>query len=86
MTAIGGIALVTGLEEGRFPLEMLRRTPPFGTYVIPGIILAGVVGGSATVAAAATLLSPRADALASTVAGVGMMGCIAGFVRGASRV
>lgn len=77
LTAIGGgIALVAGLEEGRFPLEWLRGTP-FGSYVVPGLILAVVVGGSAAVAAAATLISPNAGGLASTVAGVVMMGWIA---------
>lgn len=76
LTAIGGgIALVAGLEEGRFPVEWLRGTP-FGSYVVPGLILAVVVGGSAVVAAAATLISPNAGGLASTVAGV-VMGWIA---------
>ena len=46
-TAVGGgTAWATGLETGRFPAEMLRGTQ-FGSYVIPGLILAGVVGGSA---------------------------------------
>ncbi|MDF2702685.1 MAG: hypothetical protein K0S10_1631 [Rubrobacteraceae bacterium] len=80
LTAIGGdIALVAGLEANTFPLEMLPGTP-FGSYVIPGLILVVVVSGSAAVAAAATLLSPGVGALASTVAGVGMMGCIVGGV------
>ena len=35
------------------------------SYMVPGLILAGVVGGGATVAAAATLRSPHAGALAS---------------------
>jgi hypothetical protein len=37
-------AWATGLESGRFPAEVLRGTQ-FGSYVIPGLILAGVVGG-----------------------------------------
>jgi hypothetical protein len=45
VTAVGGgTALATGLESDRFPAEMLRGTQ-FGSYVIPGLILAGVVGG-----------------------------------------
>jgi hypothetical protein len=63
VTAVGGgTALATGLESDRFPAEMLRGTQ-FGSYVIPGLILAGVVGGSVAVAAAATLLSPGAGTL-----------------------
>jgi hypothetical protein len=46
LTALGGgIALATGLEADRFPLDWLRGTP-FRNYVIPGLILAGVVGGA----------------------------------------
>jgi len=80
LTAIGGgIALEAGLEEGRFPPEMLRGTP-FGGYVIPGLILAVLVGGSAAVAAAATLLSPQIGGLVSIVAGVVTMGWIVGEI------
>lgn len=80
LTAVGGgIALVAGLENDRFPVAMLRGTP-FGSFVIPGLILALVVGGSAAVGAVAMLLSPRAGALASMLAGVVMMGWIVGEV------
>ena len=75
----GGIALATGLEGDRFPTDLLAGTP-FRSYVIPGLILAGVVGGSATVAAAATLHSSQAGARASTLAGAVMMGWIVGEV------
>jgi hypothetical protein len=75
----GGIALMAGLESGRFPLDWLRGTP-FSSYVIPGLILALVVGGSATVAAAATLRSPLAGALTSLLAGVVMLGWIVGEI------
>ena len=40
----GGTAWATGLESDKFPAKMLRGTQ-FGSYVIPGLILAGVVGG-----------------------------------------
>lgn len=80
LTAVGGgIALVAGLEGGRFPPEMLRGTP-FGSYVVPGLMLAVVVGGSAAVAAATTLLSSTAGGLTSMLAGVVMMGWIVGEV------
>jgi hypothetical protein len=80
VTAVGGgIALLSGLEANRFPADWLQRTP-FSTYAIPGLILAGVVGGSAAIAAAAALLSPRAGRLASLLAGVVLMGWIVGEV------
>ena len=62
MAVGGGTAWATGLESGRFPAEVLRGTQ-FGSYVISGLIPAVVVGGSAAVAAAATLLSRAAGTL-----------------------
>jgi hypothetical protein len=45
VTAVGGgTAWATGLKSDRFPAEMLRGAQ-FGSYVIPGLILAGIVGG-----------------------------------------
>lgn len=80
LTAIGGgIALVAGLENDRFPIELLSGTP-FGSYVVPGLILTVVVGGSASVAAIATLRNEELGALASVVAGVVVMGWIVGEV------
>ena len=80
VTAIaGGIALAAGLEQDRFPLSWLRGTP-FRDYTLPGIILAGVVGGSAAVAALLTLRSPRSGGTASMVAGAALIGWIAGEV------
>lgn len=81
VTAVGGgIALATGAEGDRFPVELLRDTP-FRSYLVPGLILAGAVGGSATVAAVATLRSPRVGGPASVLAGAVMMGWIAGEIR-----
>ncbi len=80
LTAVGGgIALATGVEGDRFPVDLLIGTP-FRSYVVPGLILAGVVGGSATVAAAATLRSPRVGGRASVLAGLAMMGWTVGEV------
>ncbi len=73
----GGVALVAGLEGDRFPRGMLEGTP-FTSYVLPGLILALVVGGSATVATTATLVSAGVGATASTVAGAIMFGWIIG--------
>jgi hypothetical protein len=78
LTALGGGAmLATGLEDARFPAAWLAGTP-FGSYVIPGVILAGAVGGSAAVAALATLRDRRTGGLASTLAG----GVLAGWIVG----
>ena len=78
LTAIGGgIALFTGLESSeRVPPEWLHRTP-FKSYVIPGLILAVVVGGSAAIATFATHDSPSAGGAVSILAGILLMGFIA---------
>ncbi|MGZ6387926.1 MAG: hypothetical protein ACXWQZ_01540 [Ktedonobacterales bacterium] len=75
----GGIALVAGLERDGFPRDLLEGTP-FSSYMIPGLILTGAVGGSAIVAALATLRRPDAGAIASVAAGAIMMGWITGEV------
>lgn len=80
LTAIGGgFALMLGLEGERFPLEMLQDTP-FQSYVIPGLLLAALVGGSAAVAVIAMLRkAPTAFAL-SQLAGILLMGWIVGEI------
>lgn len=77
LTAIGGgIALVVGLESAeRVPPEWLQGTP-FQSYVIPGLILAVVVGGSAAIAAYATYVSRSAGGAASLLAAWLLMGFI----------
>lgn len=80
LTAVGGgIALVTGLEGDRFSLDLLKGTP-FTTFVVPGLILAALVGGSATYAAIVTLRNPYGGAMASALAGTILMGWIIGEV------
>lgn len=70
VTAVaGGVLLATGREDQRFPVEALARTP-FEDYTVPGVLLGTVVGGSAAVAAIATLRGDRAGAPASVAAGV----------------
>ena len=80
LTAIGGgIALAAGLEGGRFPLAWLAGTP-FADYTVPGLLLAVLVGGSASVAFVALLVRPAAGAAASMAAGLVLGGWIAGEV------
>lgn len=78
MTAVGGgILVATGLD--RLPAAWLAGTL-FSSYLIPGLILAVVVGGSAAAATVATVRNPEAGALASLLAGVIMLGWIVGEV------
>jgi len=79
LTALGGgITKATGIA--RLPPALLEGTP-FRSYLIPGLVLALVVGGSATVATIATLFDNDAGATTSIVAGVIMVGWIAGELR-----
>jgi hypothetical protein len=80
LTAVaGGLALAIGAEATRFPAAWLVGTP-FHSYVVPGLILAVVVGGSATLATAATLRRWPAAPRASVLAGAITMGWIVGEV------
>ncbi|WP_254546957.1 hypothetical protein [Halomarina pelagica] len=74
VTAIGGgIAMATGLDP--LPDDWLIGTP-FQSFLIPGALLAAVVGGSAAVAAFGVLRSTDAGAMVSVVAGALLMGWI----------
>jgi hypothetical protein len=76
LTAVfGGITVSAGIDK--FPAEWLTGTV-FHSYLLPGLILSVVVGGSATVAAGAVLHSRKAGALSSMVAGVILLGWLAG--------
>jgi len=76
LTAVfGGITVATGVDK--FPAGWLARTV-FSSYLIPGLILAVVVGGSATAAAVATLRSRDAGALSSMLAGAILLGWLVG--------
>jgi len=72
---IGGITLAAGVDK--FPPAWLAGTV-FGSYLIPGLILAMVVGGSATAAAFATLRERDAGTLYSGVAGGILLGWLLG--------
>ena len=76
LTAVGGgITVATGIDK--FPADWLAGTP-FSSYLIPGLILTVVVGGSAAVAAVATLRRPDAGALTSVLAGAILLGWLVG--------
>ncbi len=76
LTAVfGGITLAMGVDK--FPAEWLDGTA-FSSYLIPGVILAVVVGGSAVAAAIATLRSTNTGALTSILAGAILLGWLVG--------
>ncbi len=72
---IGGITLAMGVDK--FPAEWLVGTA-FRSYLIPGIILAVVVGGSAVAAVIATLRSADASTLTSMLASLILLGWLLG--------
>lgn len=76
----GGVALAAGLEGDRMPLEWLRRTP-FESYVAPGLILAGAVGGSAAAALVALLVEPKLGYALSILAGAVLAGYVGVEIR-----
>ncbi len=80
VTAIGGgLALAAGLERDRFPTAWLDGTP-FASYVAPGLLLAGAVGGTAASAAVASVRAPRAGGRASIVAGTVLASWVVGEI------
>ncbi len=71
----GGIALVAGGLG--VPTVLLRHTR-FDSFLVPGIFLAVVIGGSATVGAAALLAHWRRAPVTSAAAGAVMVAWILG--------
>jgi hypothetical protein len=71
----GGASLVTGSLP--VPKALLRHTP-FDSYVIPGLFLGVIIGGSALAGSIALLARTRRSRLISAAAGVIMVGWIAG--------
>jgi hypothetical protein len=74
----GGLALVIGLEAERFGPEWLEGTP-FRSYLVPDLLLSLAVGGSAAVAAVATIVGWHGGLL-SALAGLVLVGWIVGEV------
>lgn len=62
----GGIALLTGIIQ--FPTDWVQAMP-FGSQVVPGLVLAIIVGGSALVAVWLAVISYARDWMASLAAG-----------------
>ena len=68
--AFGGIYAITGARG--VPTEWLAGSP-FSDYVVPGIVLLSIVGGSLLVAAAAVLARTRWRRVALLAAGAVML-------------
>jgi hypothetical protein len=80
VTAIGGgIALGAGLERSRFSTDLLDGTP-FSSFLVPGLLLAVLVGGTAAVAAAGVVEARAAGGAASVLAGALLAAFIAAEV------
>lgn len=74
VTAIlGGIGLITGLIQ---PPERLLQGSPFSDYLIPGLILAFITGGSALISFWALSHRSRNAALLTYVAGLILCGWV----------
>jgi len=76
LTAVlGGITVAAGVDK--FPASWLAGTV-FSGYLVPGLILAVAVGGSASVAAFAILRKRDAGTLMSALAGGILLGWLVG--------
>jgi hypothetical protein len=72
LSALGGAALAIAFNGAGVPLEYLAHTP-FSSYVVPGLVLGGVVGSTQLSAAVALLARRRRAFLLSAIAGFGML-------------
>lgn len=72
LSAFYGCVLALAFDGAGVPLEHLAQSP-FTSYVVPGLILGVVVGGTQLAAALALLLKRRVALLLSAVAGFGMV-------------
>jgi hypothetical protein len=71
LSSIVGAVLGVAANGGVVPLEHLANSP-FSSYVVPGLILGVVVGGTQLAATVALLARHRFALLLSAVAGFGM--------------
>ncbi len=72
ISAAAGTWLAIGAKGGGVPLEYLEHSP-FNSFLIPGMVLGGVVGGTQAAASIAAFARKRVALLLSAVAGFGML-------------
>lgn len=77
LTAIGGgIAMLSGAEGDRFPIEWLEGTP-FQNYTVPALVLSIIVGGTSLAACIAIFRNLKSGSVLSLAAGCFMVGFVA---------
>lgn len=72
VSALGGGVLGIAANGAGVPLEYLRGTP-FTSYLIPGLILGVVIGGTQVAAAISVQRRRPYGGVAATIAGAGMI-------------
>jgi len=72
ISAAAGAWLAIGAHGAGMPLEYLEHTP-FDSFLIPGLVLGVVVGGTQAAAAVAAITRTRIALLLSAIAGFGML-------------
>jgi hypothetical protein len=72
LSALVGAVLAIAFNGAGVPLEHLARSP-FSSYVVPGLVLGAVVGGTQLAAAVMLLAKRRTALLLSAIAGFGML-------------
>jgi hypothetical protein len=72
VSALAGFLIAVPGHGGGFPLDALKDTP-FTSFVIPGLILGVVVGGTQLTAAIAMVRRSPVRLLLASVAGFGML-------------
>lgn len=72
LSALAGAVLAIVANGAGVPVAYLANSP-FSSYLLPGLILGVIVGGTQLVAAIALLTKRRAGLLLSAIAGFGMM-------------
>jgi hypothetical protein len=72
LSALAGAVLAIAANGAGVPLDYLANSP-FSSYMVPGLILGVVVGGTQLAAAAALLKRTRVALLLSAIAGFGML-------------
>jgi hypothetical protein len=72
LSALAGAVLAIAANGAGVPLAYLENSP-FASFLVPGLILGGVVGGTQLAAAIALLAKWRMALLLSAVAGFGML-------------
>ncbi|MEO8263029.1 MAG: hypothetical protein ABI566_10715 [Pseudolysinimonas sp.] len=72
LSALGGGVLGVAFNGAGVPLEYLQGTP-FDSYIVPGLVLGLVIGGTQAAAAIAVGRRSRWALLLSSIAGAGML-------------